>query len=85
LSEGSPALRLDGLLFGETQGRILISSAAADAVKVISRAKILDVSATQIGIVGGDSLEIKSAGSGLSCSLVELHDLWWNSIARVMN
>ena len=85
LPKGSPTSRLDALLFGEAQGRVLISAAAADAVKVIGRAKILGVPATQIGIVGGDSLEIKSAGSGLSCSLAELHDLWWNSIARAMN
>lgn len=78
------AVRLDALLFGETQGRIIISVAAIDAVKVLARAKILDVPAAWIGMVGGDSLKIKTPPAELSWQLTELHDLWWNSIARAM-
>jgi phosphoribosylformylglycinamidine synthase len=76
--------RLDALLFGETQGRIIISVAGIDAVKVLARAKILGVPAAWIGMVGGDSLKIKTSASELSWQLTELHDLWWNSIARAM-
>ena len=76
--------RLDALLFGETQGRIVISVAAIDAVKVLERAKILGVSATRLGTVGGQHLKIKSSGGEFSWELMELHDLWWNSIARAM-
>jgi len=78
------AARLDALLFGETQGRIIISVAGIDAVKVLARAKILGVPAAWIGMVGGDSLTIKTPTSELSWQLSELHDLWWNSIARAM-
>jgi len=30
------------------------------------------------------ALQIKTPGATLSCDLKELHDLWWNSIARAM-
>jgi phosphoribosylformylglycinamidine synthase len=77
--------RLDALLFGESQGRIVISVAAINAGKVLAQAKILGVSATKIGTVGGSSLQIKTGGCTLSGDLRELHDLWWNSIARAMS
>jgi phosphoribosylformylglycinamidine synthase len=82
----SPAAspRLDALLFGETQARIVISVAAVNAVKVLARAKILGMTAARIGTVGGDALQIKTARNTLGCGVIELHDLWWNSIARAM-
>jgi len=76
--------RLDALLFGESQARIVISVAAANAVKVLAQAKILGVPATRLGTVGGDRLEIKRGDAGFSWAVTELHDLWWNSIARAM-
>jgi phosphoribosylformylglycinamidine synthase II len=84
LSAAIKSARLDALLFGETQGRVIISVAAIDAVKVLARAKILGIPAYCIGMVGGDTLKIKTPGSELSWQLTELHDLWWNSIARAM-
>jgi phosphoribosylformylglycinamidine synthase len=80
----APALRLDALLFGEAQGRVVISVAAVNAGKVLAQAKILGITATRIGTVGGGTLQIKALGTTLSCDLSELHDLWWNSIARAM-
>jgi len=78
------ATRLDALLFGEAQARIVISVPATAAVKVLAQAKILGVPANHIGHVGGPSLQIKTTASLLDCPTSELHDLWWNSIARVM-
>ncbi len=72
------------MLFGEAQGRVIISVAGIDAAKVVARAKILGVTATRIGTVGGETLQIKTAGATLNCDVRELHDLWWNSIARAM-
>ena len=82
--EGTPALRLDALLFGEAQGRVVISVAALHAGKVLAQAKILGIPATRIGTVGGGALQIKTPGATLNCDLPELHDLWWNSIAQAM-
>jgi phosphoribosylformylglycinamidine synthase len=77
-------VRLDALLFGETQSRVIISCKPVDVVKVVERAKLMGVSATRIGTVGGDKLGIKTAKGETSWDLPELHDLWWNSIARAM-
>jgi phosphoribosylformylglycinamidine synthase len=82
---GIPALRLDALLFGEAQGRVIISVAGLNAGKVLAQAKILGITATRIGTVGGGALQIKASGATVSCELHELHDLWWNSIARAMH
>ena len=76
--------RLDALLFGETQGRVVISVSALNAGKVLAQAKILGVPAALIGKVGGSSLQIKAGEQSLNASLTELHDPWWNSIARAM-
>jgi phosphoribosylformylglycinamidine synthase len=77
-------VRLDALLFGETQSRVVISCKALDAVKVVERAKLMGVPAVQIGKVGGDKLTVKTASGEFSAPLTELHDQWWNSIARAM-
>jgi phosphoribosylformylglycinamidine synthase II len=81
---GEGNLRLDALLFGETQSRVVISCKPLDAVKVVERAKLMGVPAIQIGKVGGDQLTVKTASGEFSAPLTELHDPWWNSIARAM-
>jgi phosphoribosylformylglycinamidine synthase len=77
-------MRLDALLFGEAQGRIVISVAGINATKFLARARILGITATRIGTVGGKALQIQAAGTSVTCDVHELHDLWWNSIARAM-
>lgn len=85
LSAAAPkGSRLDALLFGETQARVVISTGALDAAKVLERARILGVPAVRLGTVGGDDLVVKTGGAQLSWPVRELHDLWWNSIARAM-
>ena len=84
-STGASPRRLDALLFGEAQGRIVISVSALNAGKVLAQAKILGVPAARIGAVGGSSLQIKTAQGSLTGDVLELHELWWNSIARAMS
>ena len=84
LSRDAATIRLDALLFGETQSRVVISCKALDAVKVVERAKLMGVPAVQIGKVGGDKLTVKTASGEFSAPLTELHDAWWNAIARAM-
>ena len=79
------ATRLDALLFGETQGRVVISISELNAPKVLAQAKILGVPALQLGVVGGSNLQIKTAHGTITCDLRELHDAWWNAIARAMS
>ncbi len=80
----NPPLRIDALLFGESQSRVVITCAPLDAVKVVERAKLMGVPAMQIGKVGGDTLSVKAPASEFSAPVAELHDAWWNSIARAM-
>jgi phosphoribosylformylglycinamidine synthase subunit PurL len=82
---GMKDVRQDALLFGETQNRVVVTTNAANAVKVIERAKLLGVPATRIGAVGGAALTIKTTAGEFSAPLSELHDAWWNSIARAMS
>ena len=77
-------VRLDALLFGETQARVVISVSPLNANKVLAQAKILGVPAAVIGKVSGTSLQIKTGEQTLTADAAELHDLWWNSIARAM-
>jgi len=78
------AARNDALLFGETQSRVVISVARTDAARVVRQAQALGVPAAVIGSVGGDSLTIQTASGSLTAPVSELHDGWWNSIARSM-
>src|ERR1700733_15372133 len=55
-----PETRLDALLFGESQGRVVISVSALQAPKVLAQAKILGVPALTLGVVGGTALQIKT-------------------------
>jgi phosphoribosylformylglycinamidine synthase len=82
--EACATMRLDALLFGETQSRVVITCNPLDAVKVVERAKLLGVPAVQIGKVGGDKLTVKTAAGEFSAPLAELHDAWWHSIGRAM-
>jgi phosphoribosylformylglycinamidine synthase len=77
-------VRLDALLFGETQSRVIITCQPQMAVKVVERAKLMGVPAIQIGKVGGEELTIKTVQGEFSVLTSELHDAWWNAIARAM-
>jgi len=76
--------RLDALLFNEAQSRVIVTCRSIDVPKVVERARLIGVPATHIGFVGGDTLRIKTVKGDFTWRLDELHDLWWNSIARCM-
>ncbi len=84
LSRDAATWRLDALLFGETQSRVVVTCQPSDAVKVIERAKLMGVPAGLIGKVGGDQLAIKTSSGEFGVPVNELHDAWWNAIARAM-
>ena len=81
---GIADVRLDALLFGETQSRVVISVAPMDAVKVLERARIMEVSAAKLGTVGGPDLSIKTTPAEFKWPVADLHALWWNAIANAM-
>jgi phosphoribosylformylglycinamidine synthase len=79
-----PPPRLDALLFGESHGRIIISVSPIHIGKVLAQARIMEVPARWVGFVGGDQFKIKTPHGSLESKTIDLHDLWWNSIARAM-
>ena len=66
---------------GVIVGAMVIGTAAG---VLLAQAKILGVPATVIGKVGGMALGIKTPAGDLTWDLLELHDVWWNTIARAM-
>jgi phosphoribosylformylglycinamidine synthase len=68
-------LRLDALLFGETDGRILMTVPALQAAKVLAQAKILGVAAQRLGTVGGTTLSLAVPSQVLNWDLVQLAGL----------
>jgi phosphoribosylformylglycinamidine synthase len=84
---GNPAavpVRLDALLFGETQNRVVITVDPLHAAKVLAQAGILGIPACRIGTVGSDRLDLKTTAGQWSWSLGDLHNVWWNSLARAL-
>ncbi|MBM3892731.1 MAG: phosphoribosylformylglycinamidine synthase II, partial [Verrucomicrobia bacterium] len=84
LSAVASNTRLDALLFGEAQSRIVLSVARENADAVLAQLKAAGVPAAVIGTVGGDALEIKAGSAACKWSVTDLYDGWWYSIARKM-
>ena len=85
LSEWS-ALPLRALLFGETQGRVIVSTGAA--ATVLASAKRHGVPAWHIGRVRGGArptLQIRIASTTIDASLADLADAYHESIPRRMS
>jgi phosphoribosylformylglycinamidine synthase II len=81
---GLTSARLDALLFGETQSRIVVSISAKDSQKIRSAAETFGLRVTELGKVGGATLSVKVDQREFQWPLEQLHDSWWNSIARAM-
>jgi phosphoribosylformylglycinamidine synthase len=79
------ASQLAELLFNEAQSRIIISVAKENAGEAQQGLQRAGVPYAVLGSVGGDQLRIRANGSDLRWEVAELHDLWFNSIARIMD
>jgi phosphoribosylformylglycinamidine synthase II len=80
------ALPPAALLFGEAQGRIVISCAPANVERVRTLAQRHGVPATQIGTVGEVNGRFQLSGAGVSVDIEidSLSDFWRNAIPRLM-
>jgi phosphoribosylformylglycinamidine synthase subunit PurL len=82
---GLPAPRLDALLFGESQGRVVISVTPADVPAVLAEAGAAGVPAADIGAVtAGPKLSVKTARGTLEWSVPGLRLGWETSIETAM-
>lgn len=79
--EGTP---VRALLFGEAQGRIVVSTKSPDAI--LSIASQHDVRATVIGRVGArnGTFRITFAGGALESPVARLADAYHDAIPRIM-
>jgi phosphoribosylformylglycinamidine synthase len=82
---GSVDLRLDQLLFNETQGRIVVSVKPTDVAPILLLLELRGIPARRIGTVGGDLLKITANGTTLAWPLAELRTAWYDSIATAMS
>ncbi len=73
--------RLDAVLFGETQSRIVVSCAAKHAEEIQHGG----LPVTRLGVTGGKALEIKTSRGELSWDLARVRDVWWNAVGRLMD
>ena len=73
--------RLDAILFGETQSRIIVSCAPEYLERILNAA----VPITVLGTTGGGALKIKTSRDSWSWELLPLRDAWWNATGRLMD
>jgi phosphoribosylformylglycinamidine synthase len=78
-------LRTDALLFGESQHRVVVTTSGIEAGKVMAQAKALGLAVQRLGTVGGSDLVIRLSSGEFRVPVAELHDGWWNAIARLMD
>ena len=85
------ASRLDALLFGESQSRVVLSVKKEMVDQVLNRAWDSGIPAMKIGTVGGDRFVIDveqgqwSKGCRIDLPVDQLYDRWAFSIERTLN
>ena len=76
--------RLDALLFGETQSRVVISCAPDRLAAIKELAENEGQPLQVLGVTGGNSLQMQTSRGELSWDIARLRDVWWNAIGRLM-
>ena len=78
-------LRRDALLFGESQGRVLVAVAPADAAAVGAAAAAAGVPAAELGASTADGrLRVATAGGPLAWATADLRHGWETAIETAM-
>ena len=72
--------RIDAVLFGESQSRVVVSCAAGAADAILAAG----VPGRKLGRTGGRELVIRTRTGRLTWAVGQLRDGWWNSITRLM-
>ncbi len=78
--------RVDALLFGETQSRIVVSLAAEDYPELERICGRWGVPVRSIGTAGGERVSIRLVGGGnvLCAAVAELAELWENAVENAL-
>ncbi len=73
----------DGVLFSESQSRILVSAPQEKAADFERLAEDAGVPLSRLGVTGGDELEIRVNGeTAVATGVVSLRESWWNAIEK---
>jgi phosphoribosylformylglycinamidine synthase II len=75
-------LPMHGFLFGEDQGRYLISADKADAIAILQDAKADEIPVHVVGLVGGDAITVNGAHS---LDLIKLREAWEGWMPELMS
>ncbi|HEX2463178.1 MAG TPA: AIR synthase related protein, partial [Thermoanaerobaculia bacterium] len=81
-------LALDGdplSLFSETQARAVIAVAPQDADRVLALAAEIGVPAREIGVIGGDRLEVVIGGEAIQLEVERLRTVWSTALPRALD
>ncbi len=73
-----PGAPRHGLLFGEDQGRYIVTVKAADVKKVTYQVELTGIETRIIGTTGGDTIAIEGAGNVKLKALRDLHEGWFH-------
>jgi phosphoribosylformylglycinamidine synthase len=76
--------RPDVLLFNESQSRIVISVSAANSEAVQSQLASAGIPFAALGTVATKELRIRAADQDYRWPIEQLHDGWFNAIARAV-
>jgi len=71
-------------LFSESQGRAFVTCEPAQTERILRLAESFSVPAREIGEVGGETLEVRSAGETLAMSVAELREVWATALPRAL-
>ncbi len=83
--EISSDIRLDALLFGESQSRFVISAAKENLTKIRGISEKFDVPISQIGVVGGEWLKIRiNNESAINLRLEGLAESYRSPLAEII-
>jgi phosphoribosylformylglycinamidine synthase len=87
LGEVVAALRAattEEILFNESQSRIVISVAAENLDKTLSKLREGGVPHSHLGKVTGDELRVRANDETFRWPVAEIYDDWWNAIRRAV-
>ncbi len=71
-------------LFSESQGRAIVACPAAVLDRLLRAAEDAGVPAREIGEVGGDVLEVRSAGETFRAPVAGLHEIWSTALPKAL-
>jgi phosphoribosylformylglycinamidine synthase len=64
------------LLFGEDQGRYVVTARGPEAAAILAEAKAAGIAAQRLGATGGDALTLPGEEPILTTALAAAHEAW---------